>query len=155
MCCTAVQSTPRPRPLPILRNLDRVRKVIQSGTTPLSYYKSDKYFHFCARCNPTWFCVKVKSITNEKNLSRIFWIHACRGVRYAKSLSIQYFIYINILRNSFIDIDIFKKVHIDINIDIDIFINCLVDIDIDSGISLRITLVRAVGRADIGVIGEK
>ena len=54
-------------------------------------------------------------------------------VRYAKFESIRYFIDINILQNSLIDIvidiDIFKKVHIDI--DIDIFKNDHVDIDID------------------------
>ena len=71
--------------------------------------------------------VKVKSITNETNLSRIFWIHACRGVRYAKSLSIQYFIDINILQNSFIDIDIFKKVHIDSGYGYQYFPNFLIE----------------------------
>ena len=50
-----------------------------------------------------------------------------RGVRYAKSLSIQYFIDIDILRNSVIDIDIFKNVLINI----DIFKSDLIDIDID------------------------
>ena len=56
-----------------------------------------------------------------------------RGVRYAKSLSIRYFIDINILQNSLIniDIDIFKNGHIDIDIDIDIFQIVLIDIDID------------------------
>ena len=52
-------------------------------------------------------------------------------VRYAKFQSIRYFIDIDILQNSLIDIDIFKKVHIDIDIDIDIFKNDHVDIDID------------------------
>ena len=42
-----------------------------------------------------------------------------RGVRYAKSLSIQYFIDIDILKISLIGIDIFKKGHIDIDIFID------------------------------------
>ena len=60
-----------------------------------------------------------------------------RGVRYAKSLSIQYFIDIDILQKSLIDIDIFKNVLIDINIfrtghiDIDIFKSGLIDINID------------------------
>ena len=55
-----------------------------------------------------------------------------RGVRYAKSLSIRYFIDIDILQNSLIDIDIdiFKNVLIDIDTDIDIFKNSLIDIDI-------------------------
>merc|ERR1711989_54225 len=44
----------------------------------------------------------------------------CSPVRYAKFQSIRYFIDIDILQNSLIDIDIFKKVHIDIDIDIDI-----------------------------------
>ena len=71
-----------------------------------------------------------------------------RGVRYAKSLSIRYFIDIDILQNSLIDIDIFKNVfsdndididifktgHIDIDIDIDIFRIVLIDIDIDTDI---------------------
>ena len=54
-----------------------------------------------------------------------------RGVQFAKSLPMQYFIDTNILQNSLINIniDIFKKVHIDI--DIDIFKNDHVDIDID------------------------
>ena len=39
-----------------------------------------------------------------------------KGVWYAKSLLIRYFIDINILQNSLIDIDIFKNVLIDINI---------------------------------------
>ena len=52
-------------------------------------------------------------------------------VRYAKFQSIRYFIDCDILKNSLIDIDIFKKVHIDIDIDIDIFKNDHVDIDID------------------------
>ena len=50
------------------------------------------------------------------------------------SILIQYFIDIDILQNSFINIDndinIFKKVHIDIDINIDIFKNDHVDIDI-------------------------
>ena len=56
------------------------------------------------------------------------WI---RGVRYAKSYSIRYFIDIDILQNSLIniDIDIFKNGHIDI--DIDIFQIVLINIDID------------------------
>ena len=52
----------------------------------------------------------------------------------AKSLAIRYFIDIDILQNSFINIDndinIFKKVHIDIDINIDIFKNDHVNIDI-------------------------
>ena len=59
------------------------------------------------------------------------------GVRYAKSLSIQYLIDIEILHNSLIDIDIdiFENVVIDIDIfkygliDIDIFKNGHIDID--------------------------
>ena len=72
-----------------------------------------------------------------------------RGVQYAKSLSIQYFINIDILQNSLIDIDmdifknvlidndidIFKTGHIDIDIDIDIFQIVLINIDIDIDIS--------------------
>ena len=42
-------------------------------------------------------------------------------VRYAKFLSIQYFIDINIFQNLLIDIDIFQNLLIDIDIDIDIF----------------------------------
>ena len=53
-------------------------------------------------------------------------------VRYAKFQSIQYFIDIDILLNSLIDIDIsiFKKVHSAIDINIDIFKIVLIDIDI-------------------------
>ena len=68
-----------------------------------------------------------------------------RGVRYAKSFSMRYFIDIDILQNSLIDIDIdifenvlididiniFRTGHIDIDIDIDIFKNGHIDIDID------------------------
>merc|ERR1739842_11502 len=50
-------------------------------------------------------------------------------VRYAKFLSIRYFIDIDIFRNLLIDIDIFQNLLIDI--DIDIFQNSLSDIDID------------------------
>ena len=59
-----------------------------------------------------------------------------RGVRYAKSLSIRYFIYIDILQYSLIDIDIdiFKNVPIDIDNDINIFKTGHIDIDIDINI---------------------
>ena len=73
------------------------------------------------------------------NKELLYW-PSCRGVRYAKSLSIRYFIDIDILQNSLIDIDIFENVlididifrtgHIDIDIDIDIFQIALIDIDI-------------------------
>merc|ERR1711989_149608 len=53
----------------------------------------------------------------------------CSPVRYAKFQSIRYCIDIDILQNSLIDIDIFKKVNIDI--DIDIFQIVLIDIDTD------------------------
>ena len=53
-----------------------------------------------------------------------------RGVRYAKSLLIQYFIDIDILQNSLIDIDIFKNDLIGIDIDIDTFKNGHIDRDI-------------------------
>ena len=56
-------------------------------------------------------------------------------VRYAKFQSIRYFIDIDILQNSLIDIDIdidiFKNDHVDIDIDIDIFQIVLIDIDTD------------------------
>merc|ERR1711989_96509 len=58
----------------------------------------------------------------------------CSPVRYAKFQLIRYFIDIDILQNSLIDIDIFKKVHIDIDSDIDIFKNDHVDLDIDINI---------------------
>ena len=54
-----------------------------------------------------------------------------RGVRYAKSLLIQYFIDIDIFKNVLINIDIFKNVLINVNIDIDIFRTGHIDIDID------------------------
>jgi hypothetical protein len=54
-------------------------------------------------------------------------------VRYAKFLSIRYFIDIDIFRNLLIDIDIdiFQNLLINIDIDIDIFHNSPIDIDID------------------------
>merc|ERR1711954_44830 len=56
-------------------------------------------------------------------------------VRYAKFQSIRYFIDIDNLQNSLIDIDIdidiFKNDHVDIDIDIDIFQIVLIDIDTD------------------------
>ena len=52
------------------------------------------------------------------------------GVRYAKSLSIRYFIDIDIVQNSRIEIDIFRTGHINIDIDIDIFQIVLINIDI-------------------------
>ena len=65
------------------------------------------------------------------NLALLLWAQVFlavpRGVRYAKSLSIRYFIDINILQNSLIDIDIFKNVFIDI----DIFKIGLIDIEIN------------------------
>ena len=51
-------------------------------------------------------------------------------VRYAKFLSIQYFIDNDIFRNLLIDIDIFQNLLINIDIDIDIFQNSPIDIDI-------------------------
>ena len=53
--------------------------------------------------------------SGQKNWCCWCWFHWCywrqsvSGVQYAKSLSIEYFIDINILQNSLIDIDIFKK----------------------------------------------
>ena len=65
----------------------------------------------------------------RRSFSSDLWLN--RGVRYAKSLSIRYFIDIDILQNSLndINIDIFKNVFI--NIDIDIFKTGHIDIDID------------------------
>ena len=56
-----------------------------------------------------------------------------RGVRYAKSLSIQYFINIDLLQNSLIDINIDKD--ISKNVLIDIFQNVIIDIDTEINIS--------------------
>ena len=65
--------------------------------------------------------------------------HQLSGVGYAKSLSLQYFIDVDILQNSLIDIDIYiiKKVHIVINIfkndhiDINTFKSGLINININ------------------------
>ena len=62
---------------------------------------------------------------NEFLVIMLGWVGG-RGVRYAKSLSLQYSIDIDILQNSLIDINIFKTVVIDI----DIFKTVLIDIDI-------------------------
>ena len=62
-----------------------------------------------------------------------------RGVQYAKFLSIQYFIDIDILQNSLIDIDIFKIVRIDI--DIDIFKTISIWISIFFKLSLSISIL--------------
>ena len=67
--------------------------------------------------------------------SHLFLFHHCIGsspVRYAKFLSILYFIDIDIFRNLLIniDIDIFQNLIIDSDIDIDIFQNLHFNIDI-------------------------
>ena len=56
------------------------------------------------------------------------WYHGNRGVRYAESLSIRYFIANDIFKNVLIDIDIFKTGQI--YIDNDIFQIVIIDIDI-------------------------
>ena len=61
----------------------------------------------------------------------VFCLSSNSPVRYAKFQSIRYFIDIDIFQNSLIDIDNFKKVHIDIDFDIDIFKNDHVNINID------------------------
>ena len=63
------------------------------------------------------------------------------GVRYAKSLSIQYFIDIDILQNSLFDIDIFKIVRIDIDIDIFKTISIWISIFFKLSLSISISIL--------------
>ena len=96
-------------------------------------------------------CKKDISCFAQNNLSHDKWLRSI-GVRYAKFLSIQYFIDINILQNSLGDInidisqnslceiDILQNFLSGIDINIDIFQNFLSEIDI-SQIPLAISIL--------------
>ena len=96
-------------------------------------------------------CKKDISCFAQNNLSHDKWLRSI-GVRYAKFLSIQYFIDINILQNSLGDInidisqnslceiDILQNFLSGIDINIDIFQNFLSEINI-SQIPLAISIL--------------